>query len=96
MQTRGELLWGALYAAWGEARMATLRQQLSDTATIPVDAPLTDTYAELTARLKKSGHPLHDKPHTGDRWIAATAVHHGLPLLTGDGIYRDVPGLSLL
>lgn len=32
----------------------------------------------------------------GDAWVAATAIAHDLPLLAGDRIYRDVPGLSLL
>lgn len=42
------------------------------------------------------GHALHAKDHTGDRWIAATAIRWGLPLLSGDGIYRRAPGLNLL
>lgn len=34
--------------------------------------------------------------HVADRWIAATALHMGLPLVAHDGIFRDVPGLALL
>jgi hypothetical protein len=39
---------------------------------------------------------LHAKEHTGDRWIAATAIRWEIPLLAGDGIYRHAPGLRLL
>lgn len=96
MQTRGELLAGALQGHWGAERLGKLTRQLDRTPTIPVDREVTDTYARLTAELHRSGHALHAKVHTGDRWIAATAVQHGLPLLSGDGIYRDVEGLDLM
>ena len=87
---------GALSNGWGPTRMAALMHHLSVTPTVYVDEPLTDRCALLTAALRSRGHPLHAKNHTGDRWIAATAVHHGIPLLSGDGIYADVPGLALL
>ena len=32
----------------------------------------------------------------GDAWIAATGIAHGFPLLTGDSIFGDTPGLTLL
>lgn len=85
-QTRAEVLAGAFSNGWGSARLATLMHQLSVTPTLYVDEPLTDACARLTATLRAQGHALQAKQHTGDRWIAATAVHHGLPLLSGDGI----------
>jgi predicted nucleic acid-binding protein len=30
-----------------------------------------------------------------DRWIAATALRLGVPLVSNDGIFRGVPGLEL-
>jgi predicted nucleic acid-binding protein len=55
-----------------------------------------DRYAHLTARCKAAGHGLGDKAHTGDRWIAASAITLGRPLLTLDGVFRNVPDLDLL
>ena len=95
-QTRTEVLAGALSRGWGSSRMVALSHQLSVTTTVDVDEPLSDECARLTADLHDRGHALAAKDHTGDRWIAATAVHHGLPLLSGDGIYAEVPGLTLL
>lgn len=38
----------------------------------------------------------NQKEHEADRWIAASALWLGLPLVAHDGIFRDVPGLELL
>jgi predicted nucleic acid-binding protein len=47
----------------------------------------------LTARPRgtRSGR----KAHTADRWIAATAMRLGIPLVSNDGIFRDAPGVEL-
>ena len=95
-QTRAEVLAGARSARWGEGRMGALRAQLDATATVPVTRDVVEKYADLTASLRHSGHALHQKNHTGDRWIAATALAIGAALLTGDGIYQGAPGLVLL
>ena len=31
-----------------------------------------------------------------DSWIAATAIAHGLPVVTQDDDYADVPGLDVI
>ncbi|MDK3255196.1 PIN domain-containing protein [Blastococcus capsensis] len=95
-QTRAEVIGGLLDAGMGPARARAAIDQLNRTATVPVDDALADTCAQVYANCKRIGHPLHAKDHTGDRWIAATAIHTGLPLLSNDGIFRDVPGLVLL
>lgn len=94
-QTRAEVLAGAAIAQWGEGRTTALRVQLDRTPTIPVALDVVEAYARLTADLRLLGHALHDKKHTGDRWIAATALAVGAPLFSGDGIYRGTPGLVL-
>jgi len=76
--------------------MGALRAQLDATATVPVTREVVEAYADLTANLRHSGHALHQKDHTGDRWIAATALAIGAALLSGDGIYQGAPGLVLL
>jgi predicted nucleic acid-binding protein len=63
---------------------------------VPADDEVIQTFAQLTARCRQDGHPLQQKIHTGDRWVASCAVAKGLPLLAGDAVYRDTPDLVLL
>ncbi len=95
-QTRAEVLAGLLGSNWGERKLADARLKLDAAPTIPADRQVIDVFAELTANCRRSGHALHDKIHTGDRWVAACAVAKDLPLLSRDGIYRDAPGVRLL
>lgn len=50
---------------------------------------------ELRAEASRIGHPLTQKTHEADRWVAATAVVLGLELVAGDGIFENVPGLDV-
>lgn len=95
-QSRAEVLAGMLSAGFGDKRRSILLAQLDATPTVPVDESVVWKYAELTANCKAAGHALHDKLHTGDRWVAATAIAIDAPLLAGDGIYRAAPLLHLL
>lgn len=95
-QTRAEILEGALERSWGERRMANTRRTLDHTPTVPPDDEVIDAYATLTAACRKNGHALQDGRHVADRWIAACAIAKGLPLLSGDDMYRNAPNLDLL
>lgn len=95
-QTRSEVLAGALARNWGTQRILDLREILDQTPTIGVDDAVIDAYALLTAECRRAGHGLQDKSHTGDRWVAACAISKDVPLLAGDDIYRNAPGLTLL
>lgn len=44
----------------------------------PYDAALCRTWAVVSHSAQESGRPIN----AADAWIAATAVHHGLPLVT--------------
>lgn len=94
-QTRAEALAGLLLSNWRDAKLADSRAQLDRTATIPLDEAVIEKYAELKSQSQKIGHALAQKGHSADRWIAATAVAHGLPPLSGDGVFVGVPGLQL-
>ncbi|MCL2594282.1 MAG: PIN domain-containing protein [Promicromonosporaceae bacterium] len=96
MQTRAEVLAGLAYTDLGQQRRAAIRIQLDATPTIPVSEDVVIAFADLTAGCRMVGHALHAKTHTADRWIAATAIAVGYPLLAGDHIYSDAPGLRLL
>jgi predicted nucleic acid-binding protein len=94
-QTLAELHYGAEVAGWGAARRTRL-DQLVDTALIVApDEPMCRRFGSLRAELRRMGHPLHQDDHTADLWIATTAVHHGLPLVTHDGVFRGCPELEL-
>lgn len=95
-QTRAEVQAGIVMSNWGEQRRHEAHRQLNSTATILVDEPVIHAYAHLTADCKRTGHGLHDKQHTGDRWIAASALAWDLPLLSGDGIFAGTPSLRLM
>lgn len=95
-QTRAEVLSGIAAGNWGDRRRDQARRVLDDQATVPVTSDVIGAFANLFAECRRAGHPLHEKIHTGDRWVAATAVALGAPLLAGDRIYRGTPGLTLL
>ncbi len=96
MQTVAELRFGALDAGWGPRRMAELEALLNRAVVIPVDDDVAWAHARLRTACRLVGHPLHDKVHDGDLWIAATAIAHDLPLVTDDGIFARVPGLQVI
>jgi predicted nucleic acid-binding protein len=93
VQTVAESIAGALTAKWGGRRVGALRDRLAATPVVPVGPDVIDTYAQLTADCKAAGHPLAQKIHSADRWVASSAIAKGLPLLAGDGIYVGAPGL---
>jgi predicted nucleic acid-binding protein len=58
----------------------------------PVDQQVADLHAGLRANLEASGIVLP----VNDLWIAATALHHDLPVVTLDSHFDFVPGLRIL
>jgi predicted nucleic acid-binding protein len=94
-QTRAEVLAGVRSAGWGKQRVAQVLGVLDRTPTIHSDAEVVEAYAILTAECRRSGHALHDRPHTGDRWIAACAIAKQFDLLAGDTIYQGAPNLAI-
>lgn len=95
-QTRAEVLAGAVGAGWGDRRLRETRDILDHTPTIRPDNEVIDAYATLVAECRRAGHGLQNQRHTGDRWVAASAIAKNLKLLAGDGIYLNAPDLNLL
>jgi predicted nucleic acid-binding protein len=56
---------------------------------------LSVAVAELRAACREVGHPLADRIHANDLWIAASAVHIAAALVTADSIFEGAPGLDL-
>ncbi|MGH9268506.1 MAG: PIN domain-containing protein [Acidimicrobiales bacterium] len=94
--TVSELTYGALVAGWGAVRRERLEQVIGTTTVVPVSDRLLTTAAELRFACRQAGHPLHDRSHANDLWVAASALHIGAPLVTADAVLEDAPGLSLL
>ncbi len=93
--TVSELRYGALVAAWSGIRRERLEESIQATTVVPVSNKLLTTTAELRFACRRAGHPLHDRAHANDLWIAASAVQINAPLLTGDSVFDDTPGLTL-
>lgn len=94
-QTAAELRFGGLLRRWGPARMLKLESRIAAAEIVHSGPDLIAICAQLRVDCHRAGHPLAQKIHDADRWIAATAVRLDLPLVTNDGIFVDVPGLSV-
>ena len=92
-QTLMEVESGALRAGWGPARRARLATLIADAEVVWPGTALTETCVALRVQCWNAGHALAQRIHNADLWIAATAIHLGLPLVADDGIFDGVPGL---
>ena len=94
MITIGELRAGVLAARDFETRdrrIATLVDALTLDA-IPVDRPVAEAWARLRLILHEAGLRMP----VNDSWIAATAIALGVPVVTQDDDYIEVPGLAVI
>ncbi len=92
--TIGELRSGVLAAgdhATRDRRLATYVDALRLDA-VPVDVAVAEAWARLRVDLLAVGRRLG----VNDSWIAATAIALGVPIVTQDADYDDVPGLSVV
>jgi predicted nucleic acid-binding protein len=92
--TIGELRAGVLAAADVETRdrrLATLTQALA-MQPVPVDDQVADHWAKLRILLRDSG----QRMPVNDSWIAATAMSLGIPVITQDDDYADLPALAVI
>ncbi len=95
-QTVAELRFGAIRAGWGELRRRRLDRSLAELAVVQPDDQMVTAWAQLRADCQRAGHALGGKLHDGDRWIAATAIRLGCPLISHDGVFTDAPALDLI
>lgn len=84
---------GELVEAYGEAGHPALWAIRKSHRVLPVDESVALVYGALARDLQRSGSPISST----DVWIAATSLHHRLPLLTSR-IERFAPvgGLELV
>lgn len=94
-QTVAEVRYGALLRGWGDARLRRLETEIARTEVVHSGPELIVVYAGLRVACQRAGHALAQREHDADRWIAATAVRLGIPLVSNDRVFRDAPGLVL-
>jgi len=95
-QTRVEVIAGASSAKWGQRRMDALFQRIDATPTVLIDDEVMEAFVTLTVAARAHGSGIGHKHHVADRWIAACAIAKSLPLLSGDDIFADAPGVTRL
>jgi len=85
----GELLAGFLRGKDEKKNRAILQEFLSSprVKVIEIDEETSERYAAITDYLRVKGTPIP----TNDLWIAASAMQHGLKVLTTDKHYLKIP-----
>jgi predicted nucleic acid-binding protein len=91
-----EMRYGVLKAGWGELRRRGLERDLARFIIVQPDDELMKACATLRAECEKAGHPLGQKIHEADRWIAATAIRLDVALVSDDTVFTEVPRLSVV
>ena len=94
-QTVAELTYGARLSGWGSARLGRLNAAIDAVEVVHTGEELINTYAEFRVACTRAGHALHQRQHDADRWIAATALRLGIPLVSNDHVFRNAPDLAL-
>jgi predicted nucleic acid-binding protein len=92
--TVGELRAGVLAAADVETRdrrLTTLSEALN-LEPVPIDQRVAEAWARLRVDLRDLG----ERMPVNDSWIAATAISLGVPVVTQDDDYIELPGLEII
>lgn len=90
-QTLGELLEGGAQAGWGPARWAVLNAILQTLLLLHSDQAVCEMWAEV--RVTRRAQPIG----VADAWIAATALAHGIELVTHNPAdFQGIPGLVVI
>ncbi|MCC7435385.1 MAG: PIN domain-containing protein [Methanoregulaceae archaeon] len=91
--SRGEIMAFAAHKHWGAAKLKVLETLLDRCVVIPIDDDdLVEIYAELAEHSIRNGRNVGQN----DLWIAATAVHFGLTVLTLDGDFARCKRVSYI
>lgn len=91
--TFAELHRWAIQHQWGEQKLSRLTLYLERYTIIPYDSQLCIRWAEVMDKGRKRGVPIAH----ADAWIAATALHYNLPLVSHNvKHFVGIEGITLL
>ena len=92
--TLGELRLGVLQAGdpVAASRRLSTYQLAQRFEALAVDEAVSDAWALLVSRLRQTGR----KAPINDSWIAATAIAHGVPIVTQDTDYDAMPDVEVI
>jgi predicted nucleic acid-binding protein len=93
--TAAELELGVLRAADPTARairLQTLSRVRAEYPLLPVDDSVASCFARLADEQLRAGR----KPRRHDTWIAATALHHGVAVLTQDADFSAFASVDVI
>jgi predicted nucleic acid-binding protein len=98
--------WGISAVTLGELRLGVLQAKDPETASrrlstyqlaqrfeaIVIDEAVSDAWALLVSRLRALGR----KVPLNDSWVAATAIAHGIPIVTQDADFDLMPDVEVI
>lgn len=91
--TVAELYQWAALRNWGRRRVQQLEAHMRGYVVIPFDRAVCQVWGDVRAMCQRTGQPISVQ----DAWIAATALHHQLPLVTHNpDHFQPVQGLTIL
>jgi tRNA(fMet)-specific endonuclease VapC len=90
--TVAELHTWAEKGSWGARRRLDMKLFLARFPMIPCTAGIPELFAKISVERERSGRPMLPD----DAWIAATALHHDLPLITHDANFLGTEGLRVI
>jgi hypothetical protein len=74
------------------SRRLSIYQLAQRLEALAVDEAVSEVWALLISRLRAAGR----RAPINDSWIAATAIAHGVPIVTQDSDYDAIPGLDVI
>ena len=92
-QTQAELLRGAIGANWGARRREHLHSRMQRYVVEPSSYRLSLFWARAMDSARRNGRPIA----AADAWVAATALHLGVPLIShNENHFAGVDGLTVI
>jgi tRNA(fMet)-specific endonuclease VapC len=92
-QTQAELLRWALASGWGDRRRQDLESRLQNYVIEHSSDAVASRWAEVMESGRRNGRPIS----AADGWIAATALHLNVPLITHNRThFIGVDGLAII
>lgn len=91
--TVAELDRWSLGRGWGASRRRRMEEHLGNFVIYPYDREMCRRWAEVSDGARRKGRPVG----VADAWIAATAIRHGMPLVTHNREhFSSIDGLTIL